>query len=935
MNSLAALRRTGYVPFFPHTLNPSMVMSLTTRLHFTEAPLYLMDGSAFVYRGFYANASMQRSDGFPTNALFVVTRLLLRLLREEKPSYFLFLLDGKGKHFRHEKFPLYKANRDATPEALIQQLEPIERVVRHLGLNLEISHQCEADDCIASLAARFSKERPVVIVGADKDLRQCLGPNIYMWDPSGREEKLLTAELFTEQTGLQPQQWPDVQALIGDTSDNIPGVPGIGPKTAEKIFSQLSSLEDIRDNMRQLPVKLQQKLVPHVEAMFLYRELTTLSTDFCTHLALDDLAVRPVDMHSMAPFLAEFELHALRREMESMLRDGSLPPRARGSASTAASAAGTVGAADAASARAAAQTKQWTLFDSSAPAVAPASGDMMDVTPDNSPAVVHSVDALPVCEDLPLALLPLSRRDNPNERKILVAVGNMALHYDGPLDALARYAAAAGQVISPDVKALLHLEATFAQVDLPLWFDLGIAAYVLDPEERDYGWPRLAAHWGDQLRLPAGEPGALALAMAAALAGQLAEHQLDPLFFSLEMPLVPVLASMEQQGIAVDSAALAAFLHEVQVQLDSLTAEVYAQAGGEFNIRSAQQLGEVLFKNLQLPTAGKTRGGQLSTAQDSLEKLAEQHPVVEKILEFRKLEKLRSTYLEPLPKLMDAAGRLHSTFNQCATATGRLSSSNPNLQNIPVRGPLGKRMRDCFIARPGRVLVSADYSQVELRVLAHMSQEPTLLDAFAKGEDIHTRTASLIFNCSQDSVSPEQRRNAKTINFGLIYGMGAQKLAQELKISNAQAKEFIAHYFEHMTQLKTFYDTVENTAREQGFVTTLSGRRRLLPDMQSQKPQMYALARRQAINTVIQGSAADIIKLAMLAVQHDTVLHDLQAQLVLQVHDELLLEVPEAHGAVAGQRVSECMSGVRPAGLALSVPLAVDWGVGVNWGSAH
>lgn len=925
MYSLAALRLTGYVAFFPHTLNTSIVMSLRTRLNFTEAPLYLMDGSAFVYRGFYANASMQRSDGFPTNALFVVTRLLLRLLREEKPQYFLFLLDGKGKHFRHEKFPLYKANRDATPEALVQQLEPIERVVRHLGLNLEVSCECEADDCIASLAARFSKERPVVIVGADKDLRQCLGPNVYMWDPSGKEEKLLTAELFTEQTGLQPRQWPDVQALIGDTSDNIPGVPGIGPKTAEKIFTQLSSLEDIRDNMRQLPVKLQQKLVPHVEAMFLYRELTTLATNFCTHLALDDLAVQPVDMHSMAPFLAEFELHALRREMESMLRDGSLPPRARGNAP----------GNDSGSPRVAAKTRQWTLFDTGGPAVAPASGDMMEETPDVSPALVHSIDALPVCEDLPLALLPLSRRDDPTEHRVLVAVGSHALHYGGPLDALARYAAAAGQVITPDVKALLHLDAAFAQVDLPLWFDLGIAAYVLDPEERDYGWPRLAAQWGDKLRLPANEPGALALAMAAALAGQLAEHQLDPLFFELEMPLVPVLASMEQQGIAVDKSALEAFLLEVQVQLDSLTAEVYAQAGGEFNIRSAQQLGEVLFKNLQLPTAGKTRGGQLSTSQDSLEKLAEQHPVVEKILEFRKLEKLRSTYLEPLPKLMDAAGRLHSTFNQCATATGRLSSSNPNLQNIPVRGPLGKRMRDCFIARPGRVLVSADYSQVELRVLAHMSQEPTLLDAFAKGEDIHTRTASLIFNCPQDSVSPEQRRNAKTINFGLIYGMGAQKLAQELKISNTQAKEFIGHYFEHMTQLKVFYDTVEANAREQGFVTTLSGRRRLLPDMQSQKSQVYALARRQAINTVIQGSAADIIKLAMLAVQHDAVLNDLQAALILQVHDELLLEVPESNGTAAGQRVSECMSDVRPAGIALSVPLAVDWGVGANWGSAH
>lgn len=916
-------------------------MSLSTRLNFTEQPLYVMDGSAFVYRGFYANSTMQRSDGFPTNALFVVTRLLLRLLREEKPRYFLFLLDGKGKHFRHEKFPLYKANRDATPDALVQQLGPIERVVRHLGLNLEVSQGCEADDCIASLAARFSKERPVVIVGADKDLRQCLGPNIYMWDPSGKEEKVLTAETFTAQTGLQPAQWPDVQALIGDTSDNIPGVPGIGPKTAEKIFAQLSSLEDIRDNMRQLPLKLQQKLLPHVDAMFLYRELTTLATTFCSHLALDDLSVRPVDMHSMAPFLAEFELHALRREMESMLRDGVLPARdlskrkEAGPLRTVSSPSSDARRPRSGGDAGTSETRQWNLFDAAPPTVPPVSGDMMEEIPDNAPALVHSVDALPPCADLPLAIIPLPQRDDPKAHRLCLAVGTHALHYDGPLADLAVYAGAAAQIITPDVKALLHAEAAFGSLDLALWFDLGIAAYVLDPEERDYGWPRLAAQWGDKLRLPAHQPGALALGMAAALAGQLAQYQLDSLYFELEMPLVPVLAAMEQQGIAVDSKALGAFLQEVQSQLDKLTTEVYAQAGGPFNIRSAQQLGEVLYTKLNLPTAGKTRGGQLSTSHDSLEKLAAQHPVVEKIQEFRKLEKLRSTYLEPLPKCVDAAGRLHSTFNQCATATGRLSSSNPNLQNIPVRGPLGSRMRECFIAREGHALVAADYSQVELRVLAHMSQEPTLLDAFAKGEDIHTRTAALIFNCPQSSVSPEQRRNAKTINFGLIYGMGAQKLAQELNISNAQAKDFITHYFEHMAQLKIFYDTVEANARQCGFVTTLAGRRRLLPDMNSLKPQTIALARRQAINTVIQGSAADIIKLAMLAVQHDAPLQAQQARLILQVHDELLLEVPAESGTAAGQRVSELMSAVCPAGTALSVPLVVDWGVGAHWGLAH
>ena len=354
------------------------------------------------------------------------------------------------------------------------------------------------------------------------------------------------------------------------------------------------------------------------------------------------------------------------------------------------------------------------------------------------------------------------------------------------------------------------------------------------------------------------------------------------LFRCLEMPLLPVLAGMEQSGVAIDAAAFRAFLDDVQGRLDQLTAHVYELAGTQFNIRSAQQLGDVLFNGLGLPAPRKTKGGQASTSQQTLEKLAGQHPVVDSILQYRKLEKMRSTYLDPLPRLVDPQGRIHTTFNQKATATGRLSSSNPNLQNIPVRGPLGKRMRSCFIAGPGRLLVSADYSQVELRVLAHVSQDPALLEAFRNGEDIHARTAALVYDLPPDQVSPDQRRNAKTINFGLIYGMGAQKLAQELKISTTQAKDFIARYFERLQGLKEFYEGVEASARKHGFVTTLGGRRRLLPDINSASGQAAALARRQAINTVIQGSAADIIKLAMLAVARDGRLRELDARLLLQ-----------------------------------------------------
>jgi DNA polymerase-1 len=392
---------------------------------------------------------------------------------------------------------------------------------------------------------------------------------------------------------------------------------------------------------------------------------------------------------------------------------------------------------------------------------------------------------------------------------------------------------------------------------------------------------------------------------------------------------------MEERGVAIDSTAFQGFLLDVQREIDSLSARIYAAAGTRFNLRSARQMGGLLFDRLGLPAPRKTRGGQASTSQETLEKLAGQHAVIDLILQYRKFEKMRSTYLEPLPRLIDATGRLHTTFNQKGTATGRLSSSNPNLQNIPVRGELGKRMRSCFIARPGHALVSADYSQIELRVLAHMSQDATLLTAFRDNEDIHTRTAALIYDIPPEKVGPDERRNAKTVNFGLIYGMGAQKLARELNIRVPEAKAFIERYFSRLTGLRAFYDSVESDAKRQGFVATLSGRRRFLPDIHSANGQAFALARRQAVNTVIQGSAADIIKLSMLAVARDEALERMEARLILQVHDELVLEVPAENAGDAAARTAELMSLVAPGGRNLDVPLMVDWGFGPNWGEAH
>ena len=919
-------------------------MSLKQRLGLAAEPVFLMDGSAFIYRGFFANRNMQRSDGFPTNSLVVVSRVLLRILREERPRYFAFVQDGKGPNFRHEIFPLYKANRDATPEDLVRQLDPIHRMVRALGLRLEVSQGCEADDCIASLAARFAAEHPVIIVSGDKDLKQCLGPNVYMWDPASKEEKLVSEADFTAESGVTPAQWPDVQALIGDTSDNIPGVPGIGPKTARQIFSICPSLEDIRDHFVLLPPKMQAKLQAHLENMFTWRELTTLRRDFCPGVTLDDLRVRPLDAATCALLTEEFELFALRRELAALDRlqaaEADLPEEFLDAGSI------REDAQPAAGKKAAAEQASLPLAQPARSGRATSQMSLLDAMPQESAPALDDVSALPDCGDARVALI-WAHGDREAPYLAVEGADGSSLgewQWKGPVAELARWLAPARTLVTADLKGLL--------TSAPCWqflagragdcIDLGVTAYLLNPEENDYGWPRLSARWGAVLRHElesrgetAPGPARLGLAMAQLFEQRMEKDGLLELFRQLEMPLLPVLAGMEQSGVAIDAAAFRAFLDDVQGRLDQLTAHVYELAGTQFNIRSAQQLGDVLFNGLGLPAPRKTKGGQASTSQQTLEKLAGQHPVVDSILQYRKLEKMRSTYLDPLPRLVDPQGRIHTTFNQKATATGRLSSSNPNLQNIPVRGPLGKRMRSCFIAGPGRLLVSADYSQVELRVLAHVSQDPALLEAFRNGEDIHARTAALVYDLPPDQVSPDQRRNAKTINFGLIYGMGAQKLAQELKISTTQAKDFIARYFERLQGLKEFYEGVEASARKHGFVTTLGGRRRLLPDINSASGQAAALARRQAINTVIQGSAADIIKLAMLAVARDERLRELDARLLLQVHDELLLEVPADAAEEAGALVARLMQDVCPAGKELSVPLLVDWGTGHDWGAAH
>ncbi len=904
-------------------------MPLKDILQFEKTPLYLMDASAFIFKGFYGNMKMTRTDGFPTGAIYSIARTVLRILKEEEPKYFSFVQDGAKGSFRNELYDQYKANRSSTPEELVMQFKPIEELIDALGLHREVAGNCEADDCIASLAKKNREDFNVVIVGIDKDLRQCLHKSVAMWDPSGgynKEVKTITIEDFREKTGLEPEQWPDVQAVIGDTSDNIPGVPGIGEKTAEKIFKDYPNLEAIRDNYDNLPPKIQQKFTTQLETMFLYRQLTTLATDFCNDTKVEDLEPKGADYDACMQFFASYQMPSLQKEFESLVKKGIIKIRT-GSQNASAQILLESPAKSVKKESKGVNSAQLSLFDSlEAPIEKACSLEKSDT--------LRQSQAKEIC-------LFLASEIDRNEEGFYLSYGNENYHYTGKIKELSEFLANFESIICLDMKSLARKYKDFAilSISKSKIYDLSLMAYLINPEQRDYSWAKVSS----QIKFSArGKdidwqiPTKSAIEVKNLLKKDLEELELVRLYEKLELPLVFILASMEEKGIKLDIKGTEEFLFEVQKDLENITNKIYALAGGEFNIRSAQQTGDVLFNKLGLPIKGKTKSGASSTSQESLEKLLGTHEIIDLLLEYRKLEKLRSTYLEPLPKLVDSKEKIHTTFNHMATATGRLSSSNPNLQNIPIRGDLGKRVRACFIAEEGHSLISADYSQIELRVLSQYSQEKTLLDAFQNDEDIHKSTAAMLNNISLEEVNSDQRSAAKTINFGLLYGMGARKLAQDIKVSTKEASAFIEKYFERFDGIKSFYEKSLEDAKEYGFVTTIAGRRRPLPDLHSPNRQAMALAERQAVNTLIQGTAADIIKMAMIFVYTDEELASYNAQLLLQVHDELILSVPDEYAQKAGERVAYLMSNaLEYYEQKFDIPLKVEFSNAKNWLLAH
>lgn len=865
----------------------------------TRPRLVLVDGSSYVYRAFHALPPLTGPHGLPTNAVYGFTTMLLKLFAEARPDYVAVVFDAGRKTFRDELFDQYKAHRPEMPNDLVAQLPYIDRVLEALRVPVLRVEGVEADDVIASLLARCAGPGlDCVVVTGDKDLMQLVGPGVRLWDTM--RDKWTDVAAVHERFGVPPERIADVLALMGDPIDNVPGVTGIGEKTAVALVQALGDVETVLaspEAVAALPLrgakKIAERLQAEADTARLSKALVVIRRDVPITCALEDLTVQPFDQDAARALFTELGFQSLLRQLTD-----KAPPLA-------------------VAAEPAQNAAQITAFFARA---------------QGGPVALATVPAAGPPATAPATALLLATGEGPPLEVSLE---------QAPLRAAVRAALADASldVVAHDLKRdLLALEAGGLSL-AARGFDVAIAAALVDVTAAP-SLERLAADLLG-IKAPAYRDGtagvAAGITLLPALATQLRERlrvdELAPLFDTVEMPLVRVLTRIEQRGMLVDVAALQRLSAEFGTRMDAALRDIHEMAGGEFNVHSPPQLRAVLFERLKLPTRGVKRGKTgLSTDVDVLTRLAREHPLPARILEYRALAKLKSTYVDALPLAVNpVTGRLHTSLNQTGAATGRLSSSEPNLQNIPVRGEEGRRIREAFIAAPGMVLIAADYSQIELRVLAHLSRDPALIDAFVSEQDIHTRTAAEMFNVLPGLVSPDQRRAAKVINFGILYGMGPQRLAGELGIPLAEAQEYIARYFARYAGVRAFMEGVVAEARERGFVTTLLGRRRAVPELRSRERGVAQAAERVAANTPIQGSAADLIKLAMVGVERRLTAEGVRGGMVLQVHDELLLEVADEDRERAAQVVREEMEGV----MQLAVPLKVDVGSGRTWAEAH
>ena len=903
-----------------------------------QAPFILVDGSSYLFRAFHAIRELSNSRGEPTNAIYGVTSMLRRLIADYGPEHVVVVFDAKGKTFRNDMYKEYKANRPPMPEDLASQIAPIHEIVQAMGLPLLCVPGVEADDVIGTLAAQATAlGMDAVISTGDKDMAQLVNQHISLINTM--TDTAMDHDGVVEKFGVPPERIIDYLALIGDTVDNVPGVPKVGPKTAVKWLTQYDTLDEIMAHADEFKGKVGEYLRDTLEQLPLSRQLVTIKCDVPLDEDPQSLKFRPVDKEKLIELYTRFELKSMLKALlsegdsTSTVDDDAVP-----AGSMSASQNYTTIFTDEELQVWLTKLKQSKLFafDLETTSLNYMQAEIVGLS--------FSVEAgeaayLPVAHDYMDAPQQLDRDvvlaafkpllEDPEQKKL-----GQHLKYDK--NVLARYD--------------IHLQG--------IAFDTMLESYVLDSTANRHDMDTLALKYLghktihfedvagkgakqlsfnqvsiDQAAPYAAEDADVTLQLHETLWPRLqAIASLQKVFEEIEMPLLPVLSSIERRGVLIDSKLLNEQSKSLSKRLLELEKEAYDCAGQEFNLSSPKQIQAILFEKQGLPIISKTPKGQPSTAESVLQELAQDYPLPKLILEHRSLNKLKSTYTDKLPKMVDAdTGRVHTSYHQAVAATGRLSSSDPNLQNIPIRSEEGRKIRKAFIAPEGCKLIAADYSQIELRIMAHLSEDTGLLTAFAEGVDIHRATAAEVFGFAVDDVTADQRRSAKAINFGLIYGMSAFGLAKQLDITRSEAQEYVDLYFARYPGVKAYMEQMRELAKEQGYVETVFGRRLYIPDIKASNAQRRQYAERTAINAPMQGTAADIIKLAMISLEQKIQVKKLPIKMIMQVHDELVLEVASDHIDAATDLIRTEMEQAA----SLKVPLVVDVGLGDNWDEAH
>ena len=885
--------------------------------------LYLLDGSSYIYRAYFAIRHLSSPKGFPTNALYGFTQMLLKVMKDRAPAHVAVIFDAGKLTFRNELFPAYKATRSTMPEDLAQQIEPIKQMVRAFNIPALELPGFEADDIIGTIARKCEAQgMACVVVTGDKDLMQIVSENVTLLDTM--KDKSFGIPDVLEKFGVGPERVVDVLALWGDASDNIPGVPGIGEVTAKRLLQEFGSLDELLARACEVKGKTGERLTEFADQARLCRTLATIDCAVPIAYSIDDFAVAPPDNRRLAALFREYGFATLLKDLTSA------PTLSCESYDLVLS--------------------QAQLYDLVAElAQAPAFAFDLETTSLN-PIDARIVGFAVSCKAHEAWYIPVGHRylgapEQLSEATVLELLGPLLTDPSRPKIC---------QNMKYDYQVLRGVGIRMEG----LWCDTMLAAYLVNPARSSQGLDALALEYLDHRMISfmdvagkgkgelnfsevdldrAGpyscEDADATFLLHEILLPKVKQQGMERLYYDLEMPLVQILAEMELCGVKLDVHLMKELSTRFGKQLVELESLIHEQTGGPFNINSPKQLGEMLFERMGLAVGKKTKGKTgWSTNVEELERLAEDHEVARLLLQYRSISKLKSTYTDALPRLIDPqTGRVHTSYNQAVTNTGRLSSSDPNLQNIPIRGEEGRGIRRAFIAEQGALLLSADYSQIELRVLAHLSGDQVLCQAFAAGEDIHLRTAVEVFDILPGLVTQEMRRQAKVINFGVIYGQGAFSLAKELGVTAKQAKAFIDNYFERHSGARSFLDGCIREAEVCGFVTTILGRRLNIPDIASKNGNVRAFAQRNAVNYPIQGSAADIIKAAMIKVTRRMQREGVASRLIMQVHDELVFEVPAGEREAMEELVRSEMEGA----LELAVPLKVDLNFGLNWSEAH